>query len=493
LTPAEVVARTATPQNWQRTVGERLDALTEEAKVKARSKRASESPDEGSTRLEQRLDSLLETAQSGTRTAVYVQDLTNGETLADFDGSRLLNPASNQKLVTTMAAIELLGTDYRFETRTLRDGDTLYLVGEGDPSLREADLHTLARETLESDALEGVERIVVDTGAFSERRFGPGYDSRGSGESYMAPSGALSLNYNTVVVTVRPGSMGDAARITTSPQSDHVVIENETTTGGGEPLAAHAREEDGRTVVTVEGAIVGGHAPVKLRRRIHDPGAFTGEAFARILREAAGPTGARLPVEHGQTPAEARTLATHRSKPLVDVLASALKYSNNFTTEQVLRTLAWRATNEPGDWKRGLAVIADFWACIEDAPERADEMQPVNGSGLSRDGRVSAAALVDVLALTARDDSPSATLLATFARAGGEGTLRRRLGFAGARVRAKTGTIAGASALSGVVTSSDGDRRVGFSILVNGGDAQASRAFQDRVVSAILHDIDRVE
>jgi D-alanyl-D-alanine carboxypeptidase/D-alanyl-D-alanine-endopeptidase (penicillin-binding protein 4) len=218
--------------------------------------------------------------------------------------------------------------------------------------------------------------------------------------------------------------------------------------------------DDGRTLVRIDGSLAAGHAPVRIRRRIHDPGLFTGGAFARVLAELGN--GPLLPVTRGELPETAHTVMVHRSLPLTDALASALKYSNNFCTEQVLRTLGWRATGSPGSWENGTETVARFWQAT--AQEPAD-LHFVNGSGLSRSGRATPRALVDLLARTEDDASPAAGLHSSLARAGGEGTLRLRLPRAHGRVRAKTGTLAGVSALSGIVL--DGlDRELVFSILV---------------------------
>ena len=119
------------------------------------------------------------------------------------------------------------------------------------------------------------------------------------------------------------------------------------------------------------------------------------------------------------------------------------------------------------------------------SPDHAAGQEFVNGSGLSRDGRLSPGFINDVVALVDRPSSPAQALLASFAKAGGEGTLRYRLPMAGSRLAAKTGTYAGASSLSGVVADADG-RRIAFSILINGGELEQNRAAQDQIVSSLL-------
>jgi D-alanyl-D-alanine carboxypeptidase/D-alanyl-D-alanine-endopeptidase (penicillin-binding protein 4) len=424
---------------------------------------------------------------------VHVRDLDSGLPLYDHRGDERYNPASNQKLVTAIAAVELLGPDYRFATRVQRVDDTLVLIGEGDPSLQLADLHALASELVAAGAHLGVRRILVDDTAFSPERYGPGYSAQGDGASYTAPSGALSLAFNTAVATVRPTTPGQPASVDLTPASAHLRLQGEIRTGRGRELRIVSRDADDLTVFELDGALPAGHAPVTVRRRIADPGLFTGHAFAELLRQLTDPSDTDehsepLPVTRGSARADARDVAVHRSAPLVEVLASSLKFSNNFTSEQVLRTLGWRLSGTPGSWQSGRAAVLALWHALGLDPA---DLEFENGAGLSRHGRISPRALVALLARTREEGSPAAALMPTLASAGGEGTLRRRLTTSDGRVRGKTGTISGVSALSGVAASADGRSALGFSVLINGdGPATRHRRVQDRVVLALLRHLD---
>lgn len=432
-------------------------------------------------RLDARVRAALRSVGASARVGVEIRDLESETVLVEVDAERTLNPASNQKLITAIAAVELLGVDYRFRTTVLRAGDRLILRGEGDPDLHVADLHALAAEVVASGALDGVARIVIDDAAFDSRTLGPGFRSDGPGDSYIAPSGALAIEYATVEITVRPGRFQQAAEVSVEPAGAAIEVHNRATTGTGSLSVTTRAGDDGRTIVEVDGSIPGGHAPIHVRRRVTDPGSIAASTFAELLAAQTGrPV---LPVVRESVPEHAEPIATHESAPLCVVLSSALRYSNNFTAEQVLRTLAWRASGRPGSWTDGVATLERFAAAV--SPERAGEQQFVNGSGLTRDGRLSPRFVNDVVALVQRPSSAAQTLLASFAKAGGEGTLRGRVPVAGPRVLAKTGTYAGASTLSGVVTDRSG-RRLAFSILINGGDLERNRAAQDRVVAALL-------
>lgn len=477
IAPASVVAligetEVETEFDWSSAIEARIDALAGESRSLTHKR---------DRRLDASVRAALQELGAGTQAAVEIRDLERDAVLVSVGAERTLNPASNQKLVTAIAAVELLGPDYRFATTVSRAGDRLILRGEGDPDLHLADLHALAAEVVASGQLDGVTRIVIDDAAFDSRTLGPGFRADGDGESYIAPSGALAIEFGTVDITVRPGHFQRAAEVSVEPSGAAIELHNRATTGVGSLSITTRSGARGQTIVEVDGAIAAGHAPVHMRRRVADPGLLAASVFAELL--AAQTDGELLPVVREVVPADAQQLAVHESAPLVAVLASALRYSNNFTAEQVLRTLAWRASGRPGSWEDGVATLERFAAAV--SPREAEAQQFVNGSGLSRDGRLSPRFLNDVIALVQRPSSPAQLLLASFAHAGGEGTLRGRTPYAGARVLAKTGTYAGASTLSGVVTSRDG-RRLGFSILINGGDLDRNRAVQDRVVAALL-------
>lgn len=445
---------------WQSRIEGRLGTLVPSV--------APSSHAESSSALVSTLKTLATTMDAQADVGIAVKDLRTGQTVFEHHGRSALNPASNHKLVTATAAVTLLGEDYRFETTVLRDGDTLFVRGGGDPSLQVEDLETLAAAV---DTV-GLERIVVDDSMFSARTFGPGYDTDGPGFSYMAPSGALSLQYNTVVVRVTADRSADGISVVLDPPCAHLEVERGRTQG---PVLVTTRLQGDKTIVRVDGQ-PRRSAPVKIRRRIANPGRFTASVFADILGTP------QLRVETGTAPQDASVVATHQSAPLPTVLGSALKFSNNFTTEQVLRTLGHHATNAPGDWNNGAQVLRAFWQAAGQDPAT---LTFENASGLSEHGRVTPHAMVELVSLWARDGRAEAVMDA-LPVAGREGTLRGRLRHSGGRVRAKTGTLSNATGLTGIVDDTHGQPRYAFSVLVGGPQVGRAKRFQDRVVMALV-------
>lgn len=430
--------------------------------------------------------------------SVHIRDLASDTVLFDFQGDIPLNPASNNKLLTTAAALDLLGGDYRFETVALRHGHDLVVIGEGDPSLDHLDLAELAAEIAANTDLPSLERLVVDDAAFSARRLAPGFSDTEIGLSYQAPSGALSLNFNTVEITVSPGSRG-VPSVSIFPRSPHVVVDNRAVIGSGSPtVRTYARGEGDavETVVEVTGRVRRTAKPVMVRRRISDPGLYTGGALAVMLSEFAG--GDLLPVVRGLAPTYGEAvdvLARRSSEPLVSVAADALAFSNNFMAEQLLRSLGWRVTQSPGDWDNGAEVVLGYWRALGLDP---NALVFENGSGLSDLGRVTTSALVDLIAVAGSVHTDERSLVSALPVAGERGTMRVRLRQSGKRVRAKTGTLDGVSGLTGVITAEDGTPQVGFSILINvvaNRTAYAARRkkAEDQIVMAVLRHLDAWE
>lgn len=428
------------------------------------------------------LDDIVARAARRADVAVHARDLTTGAVLYDQGGDRLLNPASNQKIVTAAVALELLGPDHVFETEVLRAGRDLVLRGSGDPTLDGDDLQALAVIVAEQLELGDVERIIVDDTAFAPRRLGPGFSAEGAGASHEAPSGALSVDFNTVEVRVAPVAGERKPAVLVEGAGAHIEVRNDAVVGRRGGIVVRTFAEGDKTVVSVRGSMSRRSRAHVVRRRISDPGLHAGTMFAARLAEQW--QSQPLPVVRAEVRANAESVVLNTSAPLSEVLARGLAYSNNFIAEQVLRAMAALVFDEPGSWDAGIDIVEAYWRGLG----RTDAAVFENGSGLSRRGRVTAQGLVDVLA-AAHAQTP--TLLEALPGAGEPGTLRGRLYRGRGRVRAKTGTLDGVSGLSGVLLDGDGQPTVAFSVLVNARDgafmpASARRRVEDQLVLAML-------
>jgi len=445
--------------------------------------------------LTARIDALLAASGLGDATiGVHVLDLASGATLYGRNAELAQNPASNVKLVTTAAALALLGPEHRYVTRVYAarkalqgrtiEGD-LYLRGGGDPSLITADLYQLASDLRALGVTRITGGLVLDTSHFDRDELPPGFDQKQELVAYRAPGGALSVNFGTYVLLTRPGKEGEAPHAAIDPPVPSIKLENKATTEAGARTRLRVAVEadaKGKTLkVLLEGTIGVDAEPAEYRYPVPHPAEYSAEVFELVLRQRGiklGKSGVTL----ATTPVDARRLAIARSQPLSVLVRSVNKLSNNYMAEHILKTLA---PELPQSYVGGLARV-QAWLKEIGLP---GELQLGNGSGLYDNNRISPIQFTHLLARVHRDFRIAGDFLASLPIAGADGTLRGRLHETGAErfVRAKTGTLDHVSALSGYAGAL-GKPPIAFSILIGGLDkskAPLARQTQDQIAALL--------
>jgi len=439
------------------------------------------------------------------RIAVAVVDPATGAVLASHRARASMTPASCQKLATTGAAMAALGPDFPIRTRLLAappasaaaaaviPGD-LWLEGSGDPGFSEHGPEGGTLAALDAFAAAAAARgvrtvrgdLVLDTAAFSGPRVHDSWTDVGpSAKWYAAEVDALTVNDGCVDVTVEPGAgVGDAGRLSLFPETSLVELVNRVTTVG--TRAGHGfgfRLSPERNLLEVNGGVwtksSGATAPASLR----DPALFAAEQVGRALARAGIRVEGvvRRPAAGETRPGGLAVLAEHRTT-LAEAAAVANTRSQNLWAELLLRVLG-RETRGEGSFVEGAKAVRG--ALQGAGAEIAEDLRPVDGSGLSRENRASALSLCRVLAHLHGDRTRDA-FFGGLARPG-VGTLDDR--FPGTRFRdrvfAKTGTLRGVSGLAGLVLGEDGRARV-FAVLGERVDVGLCRRLQDRVVDALV-------
>jgi serine-type D-Ala-D-Ala carboxypeptidase/endopeptidase (penicillin-binding protein 4) len=429
------------------------------------------------------LDALLrDPGLNGAGVGLVVRHAETGELLYGTQGDLRRQPASNMKLITSAAATDVLGLDYRFTTSVLAQakprgpvltGD-LYLRGTGDPTILAKDYDVLAEQVAASGIKLVRGRLVADDTWFDANRLGFGWAWDDEPYYYNAEISALTVSPNTdydagtVIVSVAPATAGKPAVVTTDPPTNYVTIENAATTGNpGSASTISVERQHGSNVVKVTGSIAAGAAASLKWTTVSEP---TGLA-ASLFRDALARHGVRvLGLTKGgvATPADAVPMAEHKSMPLSQLLVPFMKLSNNMHAE-ILVKAAGRAVSGAGSWQAGLAALGQRLSGM--GIDRS-ALYYADGSGLSRMNQVSSDQLIALLrAVRAKpwfqawyDSLPVAGVSDRLVG----GTLRSRmLGTAAAgNVRAKTGSLTGVSALSGYVTTADGQPLV-FAMVSN--------------------------
>jgi serine-type D-Ala-D-Ala carboxypeptidase/endopeptidase (penicillin-binding protein 4) len=323
-------------------------------------------------------------------------------------------PASVAKVVTAWLALEVLGADYRFETRFYRDDKrVLYVRGGGDPFLISEELAPLAIKLVAAVGKQPITGIVLDASYYPPNLRIPGIEE--TDESYNALNSALAVNFNTV------SAVRDGDKVRSAEKQTPLT-----------PLAISLFQARG----------LKGSSRISLSQ---DPAVslqYAGELIAAFIERAGGSVKGKVSI--GAVPEGLKPVYVHRqSRTLSKILAEMLRASNNFTANQVFLEIGGHRLGGPVSLEKSLKLADEMLA----AHGLATAIHLEEGSGISRDNRFTARGLAKVLELFA----PHATLLH-----GHDGGMN------------KTGTMEGVSTLAGYAdTSSHGRVRFVISLTSN--------------------------
>ncbi len=434
------------------------------------------------------------------KVSVMVMDHDSGRPVYSREPRAQLNVASNVKLITASVALAALGPEYRFRTlvygpqrtagRYLEAGGELvgpvHVRGMGDPTLATSDLADLANQLWALGIRRIKGDIIVDPTFFDQRVIPPGYEQKEESGAFRAPSSATSLNSNAITVTVVPGAApGQAAAVAIEPESPYFEVVGRITTSSKAPawpVVDTAPGTDGKTRILLSGRVALEQTPRQFQRRVVDPALYLGHTLVVMLARRGVAVQGQVRVD--ATPDGLRLLATHVSEPLGVVVHELNKRSNNFTAEQLVRTLGAEVMGVPGSWEKGLEAVARH---LEGLGIKRGTYRMENAAGLYDSNRFSAEQITAVIRAALRDFRIAGEFAASLALAGIDGTLVSRMAGSPAEryVRGKSGTLLGTSALSGLA-GSPGRGPLVFSFVMNEViDVALARAVQDQA-AAIL-------
>ena len=420
--------------------------------------------------------------------SVEIADVETGQVLASFHEHTPVNPASNAKLYTAAAALATLHGEHRFETSlsgTLKGSTvtgSLVLRGYGDPSLTTSDLFDLVQELKAAGVRQVTGDVAVDQRFFDEETTPPGFEQQpNEWAAFRAPVSAVALNENTVTLSIRPTEVGAAAIARFDPPG-FVDVEGEvkTSDGGADTVGLELSASGRRLHAKLSGTVSRDSRLVRYTRRVEDPSLLAGYALHALLEDAQIKVGGDVKLATGR---DGPVLAHHESAPLSTLLYSLGKQSDNFYAEMVFKSLGGEAKGRPARSASGGELVMK-WVDKNGANDAGLVIK--NGSGLFDSNRTTAASTVALLRAAWHDPLVRPEFVAQLAVGGVDGTLRHRFrqGPAHRHVRAKTGTLEDAIALSGYVFPPSGRAPFAFSIIVNhiAGKVAAARASADALV-----------
>ncbi|MBK7987386.1 MAG: D-alanyl-D-alanine carboxypeptidase/D-alanyl-D-alanine-endopeptidase [Ignavibacteria bacterium] len=439
--------------------------------------------------LQRDLDGILEGAEiTNTNIGVSAQYTETGEFLYRRNDEKNFIPASNLKLITTAAALEYLGKDFRYRTLFYLDGTAnrggefignIIIRGGGDPTLsqffyRDATfIFDAVFNKLDSLGITSIRgNIIADDTYFTDEPYPKGWSIEDIPFAFSPEVSGLNYYDNTVEFHCETGiAASEKPHIDIIPENEYVTYINDliTTDSNYAPTAEGLRSPESNSF------IISGGIPLRkeksnviIQSSIHKPALY----FASILRSELERRGIRIRGSLLQSKEmyyfpnypSLVLLAEQFSPALSDIVLITNRFSHNLCAEVLLKTIAKEKTGI-GSFENGIEMIKKF---LTKYGIKTEKLSIADGSGLSRLNLCSPLSFVKVL--NAMYNSPNRDeFIASLAIPGERGTLHKRLtnSRAETNIFAKTGSMASVSTISGYALTRDREP-VSFSIMFNG-------------------------
>ena len=401
--------------------------------------------------------------------------LNHGGEVVALNETKLFIPASLSKIPTALAFLNEKSMDQYFHTWVYKTGvmengvlkGDLYLKGGGDPSFVNESMWMMVRELKRSNINKIEGQLFVDESYFDLDYYSQGRQNRRVDRAYDAPVSALSFNWNSVSVYVRPGpGKGTPAFIHVDPDLDFIKVENRVkTTDQKETTIQLSRIlKNEKVILKVSGSIsLSSGEKIFYRSMGGDPALWTGYSFKSFLNRSG--IQYKGSVKKKKVPDQADLLVEQDSWDLARILSALSKFSNNFVAEMLTKHLG-KEDKKPGNIHQGLLKIKNY---LKEQGWKDSEFHFVNPSGLTRDNRMRPDRLGSLLKKSIENFQLAPEFLASLPISGTDGTLKRRMTrFMRKKVRAKTGHVAGVVGLAGYMESPKGGPPMTFVFFYNG-------------------------
>lgn len=429
-------------------------------------------------------------AEKDVKYSIQIVKADSGAIVYGHNANVPVMPASNMKIVTTAAAMKYLGSDFEYVTRVGLAGDSLVVVGSGDPifcyfdtdSENSKDQNVIFQNiiaALKQKKVTAVNDIIIDTSIFDDQRTHPNWPQNQLNREYACEISGLNFHTNCIYMIVK--NVGGTAVVSFEPKTAYIDIINQVRIDGKGKDAVGAYRQTGKpNTFLVSGSCKKLEGPFAVA--IERPGAFFGFVLAENLKKAGIDTKGKLlekPLDKGEKIIPLTELRT----PIAECLARCNKDSLGLAAESLFKTMAAKTLpgGRNGGWAAGRQVVRSYLLAVG-IDER--EFNVDDGSGLSRENRLSANAITKILLEIYRSKNWN-FYKNSLAVAGKDGTIARyfRDKKYNGKIFGKTGYLAGVKAFSGVCSTDKGDYI--FSILANDAGGKTRDAIND-VAKAII-------
>lgn len=423
---------------------------------------------------------------------LYVE--ADGKSVIDINAGKSMVPASLTKIVTGGAILTKIPLNKKFVTELWSKAPVegtalkgaLCLKGGGDPSFVSEKMWYLVNEFVRTGVKTVEGDLIIDATRFDSEAFDAGRESVRVDRAYDAPISALSFNWNSVNVFIRPGDAINApAKVFLDPISDYLELENRTKTvekSGVKSIEVSRVRLGLKDKIIISGSISKNATEAVVYKSISNPTLWSASHFKEFLAER-GIT-VKGVVKEGECEADSKVLAFVNSKNLNEITSDMLKFSNNFVAEMLVKNLAAENVTKNASMKDGIEAIKTY---LDKLGLSRNDYVLENVSGLTRGNRFTPKQLALVLSSIKNDFLIFPEFLSGLPIAGIDGTMKNRLKGELNLVRAKTGYLDGVVGLGGYIGRKDKGPLV-FVFLFNGGFDQglAARPLFDDLISELL-------
>lgn len=410
---------------------------------------------------------------SRARWGILVQPLATAQTLYNRDAQKYFTPASNAKLLTTAAALQQLGSNFRFRTSIYDNGNgVLRVVGRGDPSLDDTQLQDLAKQLKQKGIIQ-IKQLIADDSYIQGDIVNPTWQWEDLQSDYGAPVSSFILNQNLFSLKLVPQTVGKVSQVVWADINEAKqwrTINQSITVEQNQPTNINFTRDLSGTVLRIQGQLTANSEPYLLNLPIVDPNYYFLRRFRNTLATEKITLGQTFVLTGG---ANQQEIAAVESPPLSELLLETNVNSNNLYAEALLRALAVRKPRVQNQTSADVGLEVVKASLTQLGVDPANYIL-VDGSGLSRRDLATPEAFVQTLRGIAR--TPAAFVYrASLPIAGKSGTLKNRFRNTSAEgiVQAKTGTMTGVVSLSGYVNALRYEPLV-FSIIVNQSEQPAT-------------------
>ena len=423
--------------------------------------------------------------------SIYVENLETGEPVLTWNEDVPRNPASVIKLLTTLVALDVLGPAYTWKTEAYLLGETdggvldgdLLLKGYGDPFLVTTRVWQMLREIRQKGISRITGDLLIDDSYFDVPYHDPAKFDREPLRAYNVAPNALLMNFKVVRYHFEPDLESAAVNIRVDPPLENLRIENRLKVAQGR-CRGYQR---GITITpneTVDHMVMSGQFPsgcksYSMHRAVLSHNEFAYGLFKSIWQESGGGFSGGL--RNVVKPDDIEPFLVFESLPLADIITKVNKHSNNVMARQLLFTLGAERFVVPGTEEGGRQVIEDW---LNNRELGSAKLKLDNGAGLSRDSRISARNLGEILRYAWQ--SPfMPEYLSSLSLSGLDGTLMRRFRddpLTG-KAHIKTGRLDDVTAIAGYLQSRSGGR---YSIVALQNHTDVHRGPGEEVQAALL-------